>query len=81
MGCLGAPDSPDWLTVMIEYAPIVVAYLLGSLSSAVIVARLLGLKDPREVGSGNPGATNILRYGGKSAAVATLFGEIGRAHV
>jgi len=61
---------------MIEYVPIVIAYLLGSLSSAVIVARLLGLKDPREVGSGNPGATNVLRYGGKGAAVATLIGDL-----
>ncbi len=61
---------------MIEYLPILVGYLLGSLSSAVIVARLLGLKDPREVGSGNPGATNILRYGGKGPAVATLIGDL-----
>lgn len=61
---------------MIEYAPIVIAYFLGSLSSAVIVARLLGLKDPREMGSGNPGATNILRYGGKGAAIATLIGDL-----
>jgi len=61
---------------MTEYAPIVIAYLLGSLSSAVIVARLMGLKDPRDVGSGNPGATNVLRYGGKAAAVATLVGDL-----
>ncbi|MFV1997187.1 MAG: glycerol-3-phosphate 1-O-acyltransferase PlsY [Acidiferrobacterales bacterium] len=61
---------------MIEIIPIIIAYLLGSLSSAVIVARLLGLKDPREIGSGNPGATNILRYGGKGAAVATLAGDL-----
>ncbi len=61
---------------MIEILPVVIAYLLGSLSSAVIVARLLGLKDPREVGSGNPGATNVLRYGGKVAAIATLIGDL-----
>lgn len=61
---------------MLESLPVVIAYLLGSLSSAVIVARLLGLKDPREVGSGNPGATNILRYGGKGAAIATLIGDL-----
>ena len=51
-------------------------YLLGSLSSAVIVARLMGLRDPREVGSKNPGATNVLRYGGKKAAIATLAGDM-----
>ena len=61
---------------MFEILPVVIAYLLGSLSSAVIVARLLGLKDPREVGSGNPGATNVLRYGGKAAAIATLIGDL-----
>lgn len=51
-------------------------YLLGSLSSAILLARALGLRDPREVGSGNPGATNILRYGGKKAAVVTLIGDM-----
>jgi len=54
----------------------VVAYLLGSISSAVVIARAKGLQDPREVGSGNPGATNILRYGGKTAAVLTLLGDV-----
>lgn len=41
------------------------AYLLGSLSSAIIVCKLMGLPDPRSEGSGNPGATNVLRIGGK----------------
>ncbi len=54
----------------------VVAYLFGSISSAVVIARLMGLQDPREVGSGNPGATNVLRYGGKLAAILTLVGDI-----
>lgn len=54
----------------------VFAYLLGSVSSAIVIARVFGLKDPREVGSGNPGATNILRYGGKKAAVLTLLGDV-----
>ncbi|WP_296906728.1 glycerol-3-phosphate 1-O-acyltransferase PlsY [Polaromonas sp.] len=49
------------------------AYLLGSLSFAVIVSRVLGLKDPRSFGSKNPGATNVLRSGSKVAAVATLL--------
>lgn len=49
------------------------AYLLGSLSFAVIVSKLMGLKDPRSYGSKNPGATNVLRSGSKPAAVATLL--------
>jgi glycerol-3-phosphate acyltransferase PlsY len=49
------------------------AYLLGSLSFAVIVSRVMGLKDPRSYGSHNPGATNVLRSGSKKAAVATLL--------
>ncbi|MDO8719543.1 MAG: glycerol-3-phosphate 1-O-acyltransferase PlsY [Polaromonas sp.] len=49
------------------------AYLLGSLSFAVIVSRALGLNDPRSYGSKNPGATNVLRSGSKPAAVATLL--------
>lgn len=53
-----------------------VAYLLGSISFAVLVSRLWRLPDPRTYGSGNPGATNVLRSGRKSAAVATLFGDV-----
>jgi glycerol-3-phosphate acyltransferase PlsY len=52
------------------------AYLLGSVSSAIIVCRLLGLPDPRGEGSGNPGATNVLRIGGKKAAAITLIGDM-----
>ena len=52
------------------------SYLIGSVSSAVLIARLMGLPDPREVGSKNPGATNILRYGGKTAAILTLAGDL-----
>jgi len=55
---------------------ILTAYLLGSLSSAVITSRLLGLPDPRTQGSGNPGATNVLRIGGKKAAIITLGGDL-----
>ena len=58
------------------YSLPVLAYLLGSISSAVVIARVMGLPDPRETGSKNPGATNILRYGGKMAAVLTLAGDI-----
>ena len=49
------------------------AYLIGSLSFAVIVSRAMGLNDPRTYGSGNPGATNVLRSGNKAAAVLTLL--------
>lgn len=52
------------------------AYLLGSIASAVIVGRLLGTADPRAVGSGNPGATNMLRIGGKKAGAITLLGDM-----
>lgn len=52
---------------------LIFSYLCGSLSSAVIVCRLLGLPDPRQAGSHNPGATNVLRIGGKKAAAAVLF--------
>ena len=51
----------------------VVAYLIGSLSFAVIVSRVMGLNDPRTYGSKNPGATNVLRSGSKAAAVVTLL--------
>jgi glycerol-3-phosphate acyltransferase PlsY len=49
------------------------AYLLGSLSFAVIVSKAMGLSDPRSYGSKNPGATNVLRSGSKAAAITTLF--------
>ena len=52
---------------------VVLAYLMGSLSFAVIVSRVMGLKDPRSYGSHNPGATNVLRSGNKAAAIATLL--------
>ena len=54
-------------------AAVLLAYLVGSLSFAVIVSRVMGLKDPRSYGSNNPGATNVLRSGNKMAAVATLL--------
>ena len=54
-------------------AAVVLAYLMGSLSFAIIVSRLMGLKDPRSYGSNNPGATNVLRSGNKKAAIATLL--------
>lgn len=61
---------------MISLALCLLAYLIGSLSSAVIVCRLAGLPDPRTLGSGNPGATNVLRIGGKRLAAWALLGDI-----
>jgi len=69
------PASTDNVA-MIEYAIIPLAYLLGSISSAIIVCKLMGLPDPRTQGSNNPGATNVLRIGGKKAAAITLFGDM-----
>ena len=54
---------------------VLVAYLIGSLSFAVITSRIFGLPDPRTYGSGNPGATNVLRSGRKAAAALTLVGD------
>jgi glycerol-3-phosphate acyltransferase PlsY len=63
---------------MATAALILLAYLLGSLPFAVIVSRALGLPDPRSYGSGNPGATNVLRTGRKLAALLTLAGDGGK---
>jgi len=60
---------------------VVAAYLLGSLSFAVIVSRLFGLDDPRSYGSGNPGATNVLRSGSRAAAALTLLGDAAKGAV
>lgn len=56
-------------------AAALIAYLIGSISFAVLVSRAFGLPDPRSYGSGNPGATNVLRTGKKAAAVLTLLGD------
>jgi len=56
----------------------VLAYLLGSIPFAVIVSRVFALPDPRSYGSGNPGATNVLRTGKKGAAALTLFGDVAK---
>jgi len=61
---------------MMAWLFIPAAYLIGSISSAIIVCRLMGLPDPREQGSGNPGATNVMRIGGKKAAIITLLGDL-----
>ena len=67
-------DAPFFISA----ALVVGAYLLGSVSSAIVVCRLMGLPDPRTQGSNNPGATNVLRIGGakaKPAAAITLAGD------
>ena len=54
---------------------VVAAYLLGSVSFAILASRLMRLPDPRSYGSKNPGATNVLRSGSKAAAIVTLLGD------
>jgi acyl phosphate:glycerol-3-phosphate acyltransferase len=63
------------MDLIASLAAVGAAYLLGSLSFAVVVSRLMGLADPRTYGSKNPGATNVLRSGNKAAAVLTLLGD------
>lgn len=63
---------PTALTIALV---LVAAYLLGSVPFAVVVSRAFGLADPRSYGSGNPGATNVLRSGNKKAAILTLLGD------
>lgn len=58
------------------YLLIVASYVIGSLSSAIILCKLAGLPDPRTEGSGNPGATNVMRIGGKKLAALTLLGDL-----
>ncbi|MDB5841968.1 MAG: glycerol-3-phosphate acyltransferase [Herminiimonas sp.] len=59
----------------------IAAYLIGSISFAVVVSRLSGLADPRSYGSKNPGATNVLRSGNKKAAIATLVGDCAKGWI
>ena len=61
------------MTPFFPWLAVLAGYLIGSLSFAVIVSRAMGLSDPRTFGSKNPGATNVLRSGNKSAAVITLL--------
>ncbi len=63
-------------TMNIDYLLIPAGYLFGSISTAIIVCKLMGLPDPRTEGSGNPGATNVARLGGKKAAALTLLGDM-----
>ena len=62
--------------MLMDISLVILAYLLGSVSSAVVVCKLSGLDDPRTQGSNNPGATNVLRLYGKKAAIPTLAGDV-----
>jgi glycerol-3-phosphate acyltransferase PlsY len=62
--------------MLIDIGVSLAAYLLGSISSAIVICRVCGLPDPRAQGSGNPGATNVLRYGGKKVAAAVFLGDM-----
>ncbi len=64
--------------LMASLAASVLAYFVGSISAAILVCRALGLPDPRSDGSGNPGATNVLRIGGKKPAALTLVGDLAK---
>jgi glycerol-3-phosphate acyltransferase PlsY len=68
----------ETLTMLISLFGAALAYTLGSVPFAVVVSRLMGLSDPRSYGSGNPGATNVLRSGSKAAAAATLVLDAGK---
>jgi len=63
-------------TLALPLIVIVGAYLIGSLSSAIILCKLAGLPDPRSQGSGNPGATNVMRFGGKKLAATVLIIDV-----
>ena len=67
--------------MMTGVAFILTAYLIGSLSFAVLVSRAMGLPSPHSYGSGNPGATNVLRSGNKKAAALTLLGDAGKGWI
>lgn len=64
------------MPMLLDIAVCVFAYLLGSISSAIVICRMAGLPDPRSQGSGNPGATNVLRYGGKKLAALVFLGDL-----
>ncbi len=63
-------------SLVIHVALVVSAYLLGSINSAILLSKAMNLPDPRSLGSGNPGATNVLRTGNKIAAAITLLGDL-----
>lgn len=72
---------PSLLTLSTVVIALIAGYLIGSVSFAVLVSHSMGLKDPRTFGSGNPGATNVLRSGNRLAAVLTLLGDAAKGWV
>jgi len=64
------------MIMLLTLAMIIVAYLVGSISSAILICKLLGLPDPRSTGSHNPGATNVLRMSNKATAATVLFLDV-----
>ena len=64
------------MSLIASLCAVVCSYLIGSVSFAVVVSRVMGMADPRTYGSGNPGATNVLRSGNKTAAILTLLGDL-----
>lgn len=66
------------MSEFLAFALLIAAYLLGSVCSAIIVCKLWGLPDPRSQGSSNPGATNVMRIGGKKPALITLAGDMAK---
>jgi glycerol-3-phosphate acyltransferase PlsY len=69
------------MDTLYSLAAILIAYLIGSVSFAVVVSRLMGLPDPHSYGSKNPGATNVLRTGNRAAAILTLVGDAAKGAV
>jgi acyl phosphate:glycerol-3-phosphate acyltransferase len=63
-------------TLTLPISVLIAAYLIGSLNSAIVLCKLAGLPDPRSQGSGNPGATNVLRFGGKKLAATVLIIDV-----
>ncbi len=68
-------------TILVSAALILASYLLGSVPFAVVISRIMGLRDPRKFGSRNPGATNVLRSGNRPAAALTLLGDLGKGWI
>jgi len=64
------------MMLLLIFAMIITAYILGSISSAILICKLLGLPDPRSTGSHNPGATNVLRISNKATAATVLFFDV-----
>ena len=67
--------------MLLQLLLIISAYLLGSISSAILICKLMRLPDPRTTGSNNPGATNVLRIGGKKAAALVLLGDAAKGFI